>query len=262
MRYCKKCNSKMILRVSNYDTFQSNYIWGCSTFPICMNTENTILKPITNYIQVNSLKELRPNDFISDAIRHKAICDNFDYDHSFEQKDFIDLHFLLGFENQSDFFFWVASQQKVIKHSVHHYLPVGSPYYFLFNSLTNSIDNIFGSAIAIISNEQNEKIQSAIIGWTEYFKIESEKKLNKKNEQNKIINEQHNAAQLKKSEKASKDIFNSIRRQDYNAIIALRKKGADLNYISKSGINSIEYAKTFNDEKLIESLTCIITEKL
>lgn len=251
----------MYLRLSTNEPLKDNYFWGCSAFPVCKNIENTILRKqdFSNYYlhntTANSIKLIRPNDNVPDAERHYALCKTFQYDHKFGLTAFDNLDFLLGFEEQIDFFFWLATQYKFITHGVHNYLPVGSPYYFTFKTIIESINQNSQNTIDLIIREQSAKIEASIIDWTNYFNLLSEQRENRIKVSEEVINVQHKEAVERKSAQASFDIFNAIRRKDVKAIIALRKKGADLSKVNDAGLNSLKYAKSFNNDNLIEALT-------
>lgn len=251
----------MHLRISTKEPYRDNYFWGCSTYPLCHSITGTILKKQSfehYYIEnrdANSLKFIRPKDFITDAERHFAICKNYKYDCNFPIADIEELDIKLGFEDQNDFFFWIATQQSIITHSVHHHLPVGSPYYFTFKNLTDSINIHFNDIVNSLVKGQQLQIEKSILEWTSYFDIlAAERDERVRLSQNKIDTEHKNAVK-RKAEKASKDIFNAIRRKDIKAIIALRRKGANINVQNELGLNCIEYAKTLNDDKIIQVLT-------
>jgi len=266
MRNCKICNSKMYLKVSTKGLYIDKYFWGCSSFPECRNIENTILRKQnfrTYYLgndSANSMKILRPFDNVPDTERHYAIYKQFEYDYKVNQSDFENLDLLLGFENSQDFFFWVATQQKIISQSVHNYLPVGSPYYSTFRNLTVAINLSFDNVISTIKANQSEIIESSIKVWTDFFQKRAEEKLNRIRVSEEKIQAEHELSLKRKADKASIDIFNAIRRKDLNAIVSLRQKGADLNSTNEVGLNCLDYAKTFNDDKLIVALTCNLTE--
>ena len=83
----------MILRLSKKETYLGKYFWGCSTFPTCNNIENTILekKDFHNYYlgndNANSILTIKQFDITTDAERHFAICQHFQYDHVFNRYD-------------------------------------------------------------------------------------------------------------------------------------------------------------------------------
>lgn len=198
----------------------------------------------------NSMAVLRPNDIGTDAIRHYIISSHFDWNHTFTKADFEDLDLLLRFKERDDFYFWIAcQQQKVVTPGVYTYLPVvgGSTYWSTFNNLTNSINIFFGNIITSISIIKQPLIESSTKVWMDFFKRKEEAAVERgfpsKAKRELLI------------KKASNNIFNAIRRKDIKAIIALRRKGADPNFINEDGLTSIEYAKKFNDDRLIEALT-------
>jgi len=250
----------MQLRLANSHGFENKYYWACFSFPLCPNIQTTILSNRsfeewhTPRCNANTLKYLRPNDIVSDAKRHFAINEIYSDSYKFVNSDFKNLDLLLGFENQNDFFFWIASQQSVVTHSIHNYLPVGSPYYYTFKNLTDSINSYFKNILSFIIREQQLLIEKSLVEWEIYI---SENR-NTINERKRIIEERINndykIAQKRKSEKATINIFNAIRRKDIKAIIALINKGANFNYINSEGLNCITYAKILNDKNVIETL--------
>lgn len=261
MRLCKICNSKMILRLSKKEPYMDKYFWGCSTFPICSIIENTILikKDFRTYYlgndSANSILSIKPYDILTDAERHYAICQHFEYDYSFNRDDLESLDLILGFEDRDELHFWIASQQIIVTHGVHNHLPVGSPYYFTFRNLTDSINKRFDNKISDILIEKKDLIEQSIAVWTEFFMRKSEASTHRQKISEEKIQADHQEAEKKKSEKASVNIFNAIRRKDIKAIEALKKKGADLTIKNEEGLTCIDYAKTFNDNHLIEVLT-------
>lgn len=256
----------MILRLSKKEPYVDKYFWGCTTFPTCTNIENTILekKDFGNYYLgndvANSILLIRPNDIATDAERHYAICKYFQYDHSFSPNDLESIDLRLGFENRDDFHFWIASQQIIVTHGVHNYLPVGSPYYFTFRNLIDSINRNFENIITKITSEKQELIEVSILAWTEFFRKRGEARMQRQKVSQDKTQADHEAAVQRKSNKASNDIFNAIRRKDFKAIEALRRKGADLTITNNEGLTCIDYAKTFNDNRLIDALKNNIKE--
>lgn len=256
----------MVLRLSSKEPFIDKYFWGCSSFPDCRNIENTILqkKDYRAYYlgndNANSMTVIKPHDIVSDATRHFAICKHFNYDHKFMLSDFSNLNLLLGFEDNHDFYFWIATQQSIVTHGVHNHLPVGSPYYFTFKNLTDFINQTFDNAINRISIQQQSLIETSITVWTEFFRRKSEARVARQKVSEEKIQEEHNAAVKRKADKATIDIFNAIRRKDLKAIEALRRRGADLHFKNQDGITCLEYARTLDDERLIESLTKNLSE--
>ena len=266
MIQCKICNSKMVLRLSSKEQFEDKYFWGCSTFPECRNILNTILEKKefrTYYLgndDANSMSTLKPSDIVTDATRHFAICKQFNYDHTFCYTDMTNIDLLLGFEKKNDFYFWIATQQSIVTHGVHNHLPVGSPYYFTFKNLTDFINQSFDNVINDISTQQQSQIETSITVWAEFFRRKSEASLVRQKVSEEKIQEEHNVAVKKKADKATIDIFNAIRRKDLKAIESLLRRGADLIFKNQDGITCIEYARTFNDERLIEALTNNLSE--
>jgi len=251
----------MFVRLSKTGPFMDKYFWGCSTYPSCQNIEDTILskKDFHAYYLgndlANSMLVLRPTDIVTDAERHYAICNHFVYDHKFQRTDIETLDMLLGFETREDFYFWVATQQSIVTHGVHNHLPVGSPYYFTFRNLMDCINQSFDNAIQIITSEKQSLIERSIFIWTDFFNRRTEARNRRQKASEEKIHAEHNEAVKKKADKASLDIFNAIRRKDLKAIEALRRKGADLNFKNENGMTFFEFAKTFDDQRLIEALT-------
>ena len=263
---CKLCNSRMVLRLSTSEPFDNKFYWICTTNPNCNYIQKTILENMdfhSYYLEnsnANSMLTINPNDIATDAIRHYAISKQFNYDYKITNLDLIDLEMVLGFEDKKDFHFWIATQQSIITHSAHNYLPVGSPYYFTFKNLTDCINRFNDNIIIDISIKEKSKIETSILAWTDFFRKKSEAKAARNKLSADVIQAQHDVALKKKAEKATFDIFNAIRRKDFKAIEALRLRGADLSFKNESGLTCIEYAQTFNDEGLIKSLTKSLTE--
>lgn len=264
MRLCKNCNSKMIIK-ENCSSEQHVYFWVCST-PNCKKIENTILKNQNNsswrsvVSKFNSMKFLKPSDIVCDSDRHYSICNYFQYGHKFKFSDIENLDITLGFDSVQDFFFWIATQQSIVTHSVHNYFPVGSPYYFTFKELTNTINKNYQNVINSISLNQVADIEKSIKDWKEYFEEQAERKASRFRESQDKLEKEHQLAVERKSEKATIDIFNAIRRKDVKAIIELRKKGADLYHKNENGLNCFEYAKTIGIEIITEALNRDLNE--
>jgi len=250
----------MILKLAIKEPFKDLYFWGCSSYPGCRSIEKTILKLEKSFnwreeeSKINSMKYLNPTDIVSDAIRHSAICDHFKYDHKFTLSDIDKLDLTLCFNTKQDFFFWVATQKSIVTHSVHNYLPVGSPYYFTFKELRKSINKNYQKVIKNISTIQIDDIENSINKWREYFQAIEESETARIKFSEEKVDIEHQLALKRKSEKATINIFNAIRRKDVKAIIELRKKGADLYSKNENGLNCIEYADSLGVEKVIESL--------
>jgi len=257
----------MVLKVSLKEQDNHKFFWSCSSNPKCNNTEKTILKKMPNYFgyftplvshykseswNINSMAYLRPNDIVSDAERHYSINNKFEYDLKFHQVHIENLDIFLGFESRNDFYFWIATQQWMI-HGSYKYLNVGSPYYFTFINLTKSINQYYGDIINKIVEEQHSTINLSIAEWDIFFDL-----IKRKGEEAQIVSEE--GPKAIKAKKASINIFRAIRRKDIKAIVALRKNGADLSYKNNKGLNYIEYARTFNCEKVIEALTINLSE--
>lgn len=161
----------------------------------------------------------------------------------------------LGFQNQSEFLFWLASQTKVNTVGAHNYLPVGSPYYFTFNNLVNFINVVYNNSIRVILIERNNEIESCILQWKNYFRQRLEEKQHRRKVSEEAIQTQHQEAVERKSKKASFDIFSAIRRKDIKAIISLRKRGIDESFKNAEGLTCLEYAMTLGNDNVIEALT-------
>jgi ssDNA-binding Zn-finger/Zn-ribbon topoisomerase 1 len=266
MRYCQVCNSKMIIRLSKKEPFIGKYFWGCTSFPSCNNIQSTILekKDFQHYYlgndTANSMLELNQSDIVTDAKRHFALSKHFNHDYVFQNSDFDTIDILLGFESRDDFHFWVATQQTTVTHSVHHHLPTGSPYYFTFRKLTDFINQYFENAINSITSSKKNLIEKSIFIWTDFFRRQAEVRFKSNKVSEDKIKSEHEEAINRKALKASEDIFNAIRRKDLKAIEALRKKGADLTFRNQDGLTCLDFAKTFNDERLFEALTNNISE--
>jgi len=65
----------------------------------------------------------------------------------------------------------------------------------------------------------------------------------------------------RKAEKATHDLLGAIRRKDGEAIIALRRKGADVNAISDLGKSVLDLARETGDPKVIEAVTSTLKEE-
>lgn len=74
--------------------------------------------------------------------------------------------------------------------------------------------------------------------------------------------EQTQAEALKrKADKATHDLLGAIRRKNGKAIIALRRKGADVNAISDLGKSALDLARETSDPKVIETVTSTLKEE-
>ena len=267
MRLCKICNSKMVLQLSKEDSSEFKYYWGCSKFPECQNIEKTILNKndFSSYHleneNVNSMFFFKPTDIVTDVTRHHSISKHFNHDHKFKTTDIINLDLLMGFETEQDFHFWMATQQIVLYNAKYYDLAVGSPYNFTFKELTDLIDKLRDNAISKIILHKKTEIYESISSWTDFFRRRSAAKNSQVKVSQEKIKEDHDAATKKKADKATNDIYNAIRRKDLNAIESLRRRGADLNFKNMDGITCVEYARTFNDDRLIIALTKDLSEK-
>jgi len=68
-------------------------------------------------------------------------------------------------------------------------------------------------------------------------------------------------ARQRKSEKATRDLFGALRRKDIPAIMALRRKGADVTAVSQGGKSALDVARDSGDQSLLDALTCDIRMK-
>lgn len=268
MRKCRTCGSAMTIKLAHRGDFKGSYFWGCSKFPECRSLENTILKKISAddfwygaYFH-NSMKQINPDDIVTDAERHVATKNHFHYDEKFNNTDFTLLSFQLGFNDDSEFFFWIASQTKVVDHGVHNYFPVGSPYYFTFTNLVKAINQKFNDIINNLLVEKKDLIDCSVEYWLTLFREEIKRREEKSRAAMEREERRHSEAVERKANDATLKIFNAIRRKDIKAIIALRNKGADLTYKNEEGLDCVEYARTINDDRVLTALTCEIKDEL
>ncbi len=274
----------MVLLLAKKKAYAGNYFWGCSIYPRCQNLEPTLLKKLLPYAceklldpeRSSYLDKLCNTDKPTDYERHCAIYKKFSYDHKFLNSDIKGLDILLGFENQNDFFFWICATQHynsfIPWDPWHQFEYFGGPYDGLFISLAEYINKKFDNVLLDILKDFNMKhdlILSAIstmpnTGWRYFFTLEQAERFREKKEnfERHILKEEedHLAAVKRRSIKATENIFNAIRRKDYKAILALRIKGADLQYKNDSELTPLEYAESFKDKLLIEALTNEIEE--
>jgi len=255
----------MRIKVAPIRNSTKRYLWGCSNYPDCIFEEDTILEsdPNTFYCMdsdktQNSMRILYPEDIVPDAERHIAISNKFHYnkidcEYQFIDEDFALLIFQLGFNNKSEFYFWMATQTKVITGGVHNYLPVGSPYYHIFTNMVKAINRDFGNIIERLFIEKKDSINRSVEYWLNKFQREKEAKEEKERQR-------HLESIERRANEATRKIFNAIRRKDIKAIIALRKSGADLTAKNENGLNSYEYAKTINNDSVLGALTGNIDE--
>ena len=261
MRRCKVCNASMVVRLSKTEPFIDKYFWECTAFPECCNIENTILSKVDRpFISMFcSMHKWRPTDSITDSERHYAIERRFGYGHTFGRTEIENLDMQLGFQEREDFFFWVATQQYLLSispRSLYHYFPVASPYDSTIKNLIEGINQFFPNKFTLPycfprDLERFDRIiRDSMSEWADSFQKEAEHRYNMLQEDKK----KHEEAVKRKADKASIEIFNAIRRKDLRAIEALRRKGADLTVKNENGLTSLQYARTLEDERLIEML--------
>lgn len=260
MRICEICGGELKIKLAQRGESIGKYFWGCSKYPECKFTKNTLLSQIAenrywSHITHNSMKLKYPDDIISDAARHYAIERTIDYNSPRSKVNLDSLDMNLGFNSLIDFYFWVACQVRVVDHSVHNYFPVGSPYYFTFTDMVKEINKIFNDAIEKIFIEQNELINKSVKYWLDLFEAERKAREERLRISAEREHQRHQDAIKRKAEKATQKIFNAIRRKDINAILALRRMGADLNAKNENGLTTLDYAKTINDDRVIAALT-------
>jgi len=258
----------MVLLLAKKKPHTENYFWGCSNYPLCRNLESTLLKKVDPWFgqyTINSIKFINSTDRLTDEVRHCAISEKFSYDHKFSNSDIENLDILLGFENKNDFFFWICTQSVFFQYGkfLHNYFGVGSPYSSTFKKLNNFINKEFDNVLLELLTTKSDLIFESNKDWRTVFDLENrkyEERIQKYKENQRKEEKERLHAIKKKSIKATVNMFNAIRRKDYKAILALRLKGADLQYKNNSGLNPLEYADSFKDKLLIEALTCEIEE--
>lgn len=62
-------------------------------------------------------------------------------------------------------------------------------------------------------------------------------------------------ARQRKSDKATRDLFGALRRKDVSAIMALRRKGADVTAPGRGGKSALDVARDSGDQRLLDALT-------
>jgi Ankyrin repeats (many copies) len=258
MKHCKICNSKMILLLQKEKSQDNNYVWVCSNSHQCPNIEITWLTLDfhfwVNPNNYNSLHHINLEDLPFDAVRHYAINKHFNYRDNFLDESISNLESNLGFYDLDEMFFWFCSQRLVITHSCHNYLPVGSPYFFIFKNLSNHLNQTNSFILDKIYNDKKELIMQAVKPWLMLFKKDEEERENRKLSSEYKIEAEHRAAVERKSKKATITIYGAIRRKDIKAVEALLQKGAVINAPNEEGITALDYAKEINDEKVLELL--------
>jgi hypothetical protein len=144
--------------------------------------------------------------------------------------------------------FWVCTQRLVVDHGLHGNIPVRSLYYFTFQNLINGLNSINNNVVISRSNNNGSIIQQSILPWTNLFhkrRMEGiERQLESERKDPEVVE--------RKAEKATVNLFNTIRRNDIKAIKPLLNKGARPAVMNADVLNSIDYAKSLNRVNIIE----------
>lgn len=248
----------MTLVLKSEEPQLGDYIWICNNESKCKNIESTWLTSNIRFwkqqINHNSLHEINPEDLPYDYVRHYSINKHFQYNYKIVEADLLNLECDLGFSNIDEMNFWFCSQRSVITHSCHNYLPVGSPYYFTFKDLYNSLNEKNKFILNKIHEENEGLIHLAIKPWLMKFQQDKDFKENRSRTNQYKIENEHKEALERKSKKATFAIYGAIRRKDLKAIEALLLKGAVIDEPNDEGTTALEYAKALNNEKVLSLL--------
>ncbi len=242
---CPRCGVILILRTAQKGPNPGHRFWGCSNYPSCNYT--------AEYTQM-----LFPDEEIHIKINRK-----FPYDHTFSKEEIVSIASECNLPLAS-FFYWVVKEKtKYIDNdeSFHNYINVGSPYNFTFKNLCESINSNYNNILPKMLKQNSENVKEDIKEWM----LEREKrfaiKLKKRKQGEENARREtliHEANRKKKAEKASYDIFKAIRRKDAKAIIALRKRGANLTKTNEEGLTALEYAQRLGNTEIEDALTIVI----
>ncbi|HEY5536599.1 MAG TPA: hypothetical protein VIL99_16900 [Ignavibacteria bacterium] len=197
-----------------------------------------------------------------DELRHIKIYKTYGLDKNKWVFEIKNLKELLDFDKDDELFYWIAKEKiRFDGISSHNFIKVGSPYDQLYKYLCTYIDNNYGDSISNIIKNQKDKIFFELSSWIEYRKYVEGCELSRKLYSETKEKEKHDIAVKKRSEKATNNLFNAIRRKDLKAIVSLRIKGADINNKNNQGISALDYANNLGDEGvvniLIEDLTIL-----
>ncbi len=90
------------------------------------------------------------------------------------------------------------------------------------------------------------------------FRRLNEKVAQRKEERQRAEEQRHIDARKRKAQKATHDLVGAIRRKDSEAIVALRRRGADVSATDARGKLFLELALNTGDAKVIEAVTMVL----
>lgn len=247
MKTCPNCKNNLIIRVAKKGELKNTKFWGCNTFPKCRYTES-----------IDSLTTDELFDF--NQSNHQKIVSLFPYNHLFTKEDIYKIIKELPFASNDDFFYWISKETVSYKDKFpHHWIRVGSPYRQTLDNLIKSINSYFNNIIKKIISNKSNKINEDLTYESNAKKIKIKIELYNQISKNKFdslkeVKKEHIKADQRRSIKATKDIFNAIKRKDIKAIIALRKKGASLNIVNENELTAIELGNKLGNDKIIKAL--------
>lgn len=247
MKTCPKCKNNLVIRIAKKGELKNTKFWGCSTFPKCRYTE--------------SIDNLTPDElFDFNQSNHQNILSLFPYNHLFTKEDIYEIIKELPFASNDDYFYWLSKETVSYKDDFpHNWIEVESPYRETLDNLIISTNSHFNNIIEKIISNKSNKIKEDLTYESNAKKIKSKIELYNQILKNKFdrlreVEKEHRKAVQRRSIKATKDIFNAIKRKDIKAIIALRKKGADLNKVNEIGLTAIELGNRIGNDKIIKAL--------
>ena len=93
------------------------------------------------------------------------------------------------------------------------------------------------------------------------FRRVSEKVAQRREERQRAEEQRQAEARKRKAQKATHDLVGAIRRKDSESIVALRRRGADVNTTNGLGKAALELAHETGDAKVIEAITRVLQEE-
>ena len=260
MNRCSRCNSELVLRYSEVVPFENKYYWSCTASNSCNYVAETYLSRIDSQrgsgkvsVMPNSMLVKKPADIVSDMERHCGLASKHTYASNFDKHELDLLWVNLGFDTKEDFHFWVATQQMICWIIL---VPAaGSTYRSCFQNLTEKIEIHEKISIRELINDDRTLIELSLLSWTIGLEWQAKGDRQRRKVQlegERVFREYHFQ---RNAVKATMNLFNAVRRRDFLAIEALRKKGADPYVKGENGYTCWEFAVAFDDDRLLVALS-------